>query len=203
MNPRRKRSSTRRSTIIEKARELFWRKGYDGTSLWDIARACGFKPGNIYNYFQDKEHLLYEVLYEEASGLTEMQNSYDENENPVEQWRWIINLSTDVATGSKRAYGLLFDVELRNLTPPHRKKIIELLDNYERFIGNVIQAGIDAGYFAEVDVKLACYAVVSMVLRTKVWYSPKGRLTSDEIADFIFRFTLEGLLRHEKEHSIR
>ncbi|WP_410291021.1 TetR/AcrR family transcriptional regulator, partial [Desulfosarcina sp.] len=51
--------------MLNKARALFWSKGYNSTSMQDIARAYSCKPANIYNFFARKEDILYEVLLEE------------------------------------------------------------------------------------------------------------------------------------------
>ena len=47
-----------KNQIISKARDIFWKKGYLGTSMKDIAKSIGCKPANLYNYFQSKEQLL-------------------------------------------------------------------------------------------------------------------------------------------------
>ena len=54
-----------KAAIISVAIDLFWENGYMGTSLRDIAEACGFEAANLYNYFRSKEQLLYEAMQEE------------------------------------------------------------------------------------------------------------------------------------------
>ena len=44
------------------AEELFWRKGYDGTSLSDLTEAMGIVPPSFYFAFKSKEGLFQEVL---------------------------------------------------------------------------------------------------------------------------------------------
>lgn len=47
--------------LIEKSAKIFMEKGYHRTSIRDIARATSFSMGNLYNYIQTKEDLLYLV----------------------------------------------------------------------------------------------------------------------------------------------
>jgi len=47
-----------KAAIISVAIDLFWENGYMGTSLRDIAEACGFEAANLYNYFRSKEQRL-------------------------------------------------------------------------------------------------------------------------------------------------
>ena len=55
-------SSTRRdlvmSEILEHATRLFAQRGYDGTTLQDIADAIGITRPGLYNYINSKEQLL-------------------------------------------------------------------------------------------------------------------------------------------------
>ncbi len=48
-------------TIMESASRLFFKLGYQETSMEDIAREIGVTKGTLYLYFKNKEELLYEV----------------------------------------------------------------------------------------------------------------------------------------------
>lgn len=43
------------------AREFFWKKGHNATSLEKIANAYGCKPADIYNFFKKKLDLLLDI----------------------------------------------------------------------------------------------------------------------------------------------
>ncbi len=60
-----------RTEALEKARDLFWRKGYHATSLKDLESALDLKPGSIYAAFGSKEGLFSEALltYAETSRM--------------------------------------------------------------------------------------------------------------------------------------
>ena len=51
-----------RSKIVNAARELFWERGYEATSLADVAKRTGANPGSVYYFFRTKEELLLGVL---------------------------------------------------------------------------------------------------------------------------------------------
>ena len=51
-----------RRRILDVAAALFLERGYVGTSLRDIARAVGMKPGSLYYHFASKEALLEAIL---------------------------------------------------------------------------------------------------------------------------------------------
>ncbi len=181
--------------MLEVARKLFWQKGYRATSMRDIAVSYGCRPANIYNFFSDKEEILYEVLREEMEQIIRpirhLEN--DGKTHPVEQLRFLIECHLKVTLSYRRSSRLLFDVALDNLSPEKRKKIIDYRDTYDRIIRTVIRRGIDSGVFSEVDPKLAGFMIASMITRTRVWFHPKKGATLGDLVDFIFRFALHGL----------
>jgi AcrR family transcriptional regulator len=184
-----------RAKMLETARRLFWEKGYYAASMRDIAISYGCRPANIYNFFSDKEEILFEVLREEMEQIIHPIKHLEEDEDtsPIEQLRFIIESHLKVTLSYRRSAKLLFDVALDSLSPEKRKKIIEFRDTYDRIIRKVIRRGIDTGYLPEVDVKLAGFMIASMITRTRIWFHPKKERSVSDLADFIFKFALNGL----------
>lgn len=184
-----------RAKMLETARRLFWEKGYRATSMRDIGLSYGCKPANIYNFFSDKEEILFEVLREEMEQIIRpikhLEN--DDQTPPVEQLRFLIECHLKVTLSYRRSSRLLFDVALDSLSPEKRKKIIDYRDTYDRIIRTIIHRGIEAGEFFEVDVKLAGFMIASMITRTRIWFHPKKGSTVGDLVDFIFKFALDGL----------
>ncbi len=58
----------RRGQIIEKASVLFAAKGFEGTTMRMISRACGITEAAIYRHFENKSHLYEEVIKFKVQG---------------------------------------------------------------------------------------------------------------------------------------
>jgi AcrR family transcriptional regulator len=181
--------------MLNKARTLFWSKGYNATSVRDIARAYGCEPANVYNFFSKKEDILYEVLLEEMEQIIEPIRDLEDDKqtHPVEQLRLLIESHLKVTLSYRRSAKLLFDVELDSLSAAKRKKIVGMRDDYDRIIRKIIRRGIKAGCFPDIDSKLAGFMIASMITRTRIWYHPKKGVSVPELVDFIYRFALSGL----------
>jgi len=181
--------------MLETARRLFWEKGYNATSMREIAIVYGCRPANIYNFFSDKEEILFEVLREEMEQIINPIKHLEEDDgtSPIEQLRFIIESHLRVTLSYRRSAKLLFDVALDSLSPGKRKKIIDFRDTYDRIIRKVIRRGIDTGYFPGIDVRLAGFMIASMITRTRIWFHPKKGVSVSELADFIFKFAFNGL----------
>jgi AcrR family transcriptional regulator len=60
--PRGRPRSFDREQALEQAMEVFWRKGYDATSISDLTEAMGINPPSLYAAFGDKEKLYLEAV---------------------------------------------------------------------------------------------------------------------------------------------
>jgi len=184
-----------KAKMLEAARRLFWEKGYNATSMREIAIAYGCRLANIYNFFSDKEEILFEVLREEMEQIINPIKHLEEDDgsSPIEQLRFIIESHLKVTLSYRRSAKLLFDVALDSLSPDKRKKIVDFRDTYDRIIRKVIHRGIDTGHFPNVDVRLAGFMIASMITRTRIWFHSKKGVSVSELADFISEFAFNGL----------
>lgn len=185
-----------RRLIMEKSQVLFWEKGYAETSMKDIANECGFRPANIYNFFASKEEILFSILKEEMEEIVNPIRflEYEEND-PLQQLRFLIEIHVKITLGEKRASKLLFDTELRNLSAERKKVILDLRDDYNKIGYAILKRGIHKGLFKAMDEKIALNLIASMIVRTRLWFSPEDWMTIEDLIEFIFQFALKGLSR--------
>jgi TetR/AcrR family transcriptional regulator, cholesterol catabolism regulator len=187
--------SPQREKMLENASTLFWKKGYSGTSMRDIAKVCKCKPANIYNFFRNKEEILFECLYTQNTRLLGMIKHFESDRitKPSEQLREFIIIHLNHVLRYIKTSRLLFDTGLERLSRNNRRKVVSDRDTYDRILTGIIQRGIETKEFSEIDAKLVTRNVASMIVRTIIWYSPEGPLSINDIAEFIFNLTTNGL----------
>jgi len=185
-----------KSLILEKAGLLFWQKGYNNTSMKDIANACECKPANFYNYFSGKEDILYEVV----KGITVKNVSAvghlaeDEETDPIEQLRVFIKNHFDLHIHLEQTSAMLSDTSMRHLSQEHREEIVKMRDVYQNTLLKIIQRGQEAGLFSRnIDERVISYYIPSMIIRSSIWYSSKGRLSIEELSEVLIDFVLNGI----------
>jgi len=76
------RTSDKRTRLIEAAKTLLHRKGFQGTTLADIARESGVPLGNVYYYFKTKEELCEAVIEERKKEVSRVLNMCCIKPNP-------------------------------------------------------------------------------------------------------------------------
>ena len=200
---RTERNVRQKAMILENAEILFWKKGYRSTSMKDIAHACGFEPANIYYYFRNKEQLLYEVLLGATNRIYSAIKHLEDDHitSPVERLRSLIKNQLNVNLSMTPS--MLPDTELKDLSPRHREEVIKVRDACDRVLCEIIHAGIDNDDFVALDEKVVTFSINCMILRTRIWFSPKGRLSSNEIADVICELVMNGLNKKRRLKNTR
>ncbi|MFC1982234.1 TetR/AcrR family transcriptional regulator [Chloroflexota bacterium] len=181
--------------VLKVAKRHFWSKGFSRSRIRDIAEACGYTQGNIYNYFSSKEDILYKAILSETIDLIReiqpLENDCDTS--PVEQLRVFIEKHVENAIGPPKGELLQFDMEMGHLIPSHRAEIVQWRNSYDRILRKIIRRGVDINVFTEVNEKMVNYAISSTILRARLWYSPQGELSLRQISNAIFELFLNGI----------
>ncbi len=198
--PEEKESKFQQKLILSKSSSLFWEKGYAETSMKDIAGECGFRPANIYNFFDKKETILFEILYQEMEDILSPIRSLEKDDtiDPRDGLKLIIENHLRLTLGERRKSKLLFDSGLNNLTPKNRKKIIKQRDEYDRICITVLERGTKEKIFSCENERLAVYFIASMIARSRIWYTPDGQYSVDDIIAFMYDFSLKALGASER-----
>lgn len=150
-----------RDLILQAARGLFLSKGYEKTSIRNIADAIEYSPGTIYLYYKDKNELLF-ALHEEAftkmtKELSQVSSIQDAFARLVEMGHRYIKYAID----NPEMYDLMFimqapmdDLACRDEHWEDGLKAFGLLEA-------VIKDCIRAGYFKEQDVETTALTIWS------------------------------------------
>ena len=72
-------------SIIKKAQELFWQKGYTATSLSDLQKATGAGAGSFYNTFKGgKKEVFQKAIAERRLAFDAFKNELNQSDSPLE-----------------------------------------------------------------------------------------------------------------------
>src|SRR2546425_850105 len=117
------RLNNRRAEICRTAAQIIRERGYDATSVNDIARALGMTKAGLYHYISGKEALLFEIMNFGLDQIdAEVVAPTRRIGDPVERLRQIMIRHARIATRAHGAVAQLAD-ELRALPPAARKKV--------------------------------------------------------------------------------
>lgn len=185
--------SNMKDTIRSIAIELFFRKGYLATSISEIAKGSGIQKASIYYHYKSKEELLFSILKATMDDLTLYLKDNLSGISDIEsKIRAAVHGHVRFHL-ERQKENFIANSELRGLTREHYRVIVEKRDEYEGIFQDLIQQGSEQGVFADVDVKILSYAILTLCTAGASWFNPGGRLTVDEIADIYENFIVNGL----------
>lgn len=135
--------------IMQSALALFADKGYDTTSIRDIAKAAGVNIAMISYYFGSKEKLLEAIFQISIKNIRDKLEKIvrDKEANPVDKIEQIIDTYID-AIGENRNFHLLLlreQVVVKNSSV--YSSIREMKEKNSMLIRSAVKAGEKAGYF--------------------------------------------------------
>lgn len=179
--------------IVEAASRLFAEKGFDGTSLQDIATEVGVLKGSLYHYLTSKEDLLGEVVKVGQQGLRENIALCDHFAGaPIDQIVAFTYGHVRLNATPKRiqrAITVVHDGE--KVKPARRRALVKNRDDYERYLRDIITAGQNEGSIhRDVHVRSCSFAILGVINSFNRWYRPDGPLTSDELGREFAAFSL-------------
>ncbi len=161
----------------------------------DLANGFKCKPARIYNHFENKKEILFEVFREEMVKIVApVDRLEDDNSQPqLDQLLFFTKSHVNVVLGHRRSCKMLFDTELPHLRPDKREVIIDTRKKYDGILCNIVERRVKTGESAPMTSKPGTCSIASFIARSRVWYPVGGSLTPDQIGEFIFDFGFSGL----------
>jgi len=183
----------RRAAIVERAAELYARKGFLGASVADLAEALGTSKSLIYHYYPSKEDILFEVMDQHLRQLTGAADGVMARAlDPAEKLREIARAFMRLYVGAAARHKVLLN-ELDSLPLERRGEIVR---RQRRLIAAV------EGLLVEIQPKLAeqpqilrpaAMLFFGMINWTHTWFREDGETSAVEVADLAANLALRGL----------
>lgn len=180
--------------ILSAAARLFASAGYDGTSMRDIALACGISKSLLYHHFADKDEIFARVTLGSTRELYQfVHDRLPEGAAPSLRIRAFM-----VATGEyfqRYRWAWIASTTAFWNDPQQRRQKERLMwrDRYEGLIRTLIQQAIEAGEIRPLDVPLAGRLVLSALNWMHRWYQPEKGMAAPQIAEAYFDMIFHGL----------
>ncbi|MCA3581756.1 MAG: TetR family transcriptional regulator [Bradyrhizobium sp.] len=186
--------------IFFHAARLFVEKGVGNVSMTDIAKAVGITKAGIYYFVESKEDLLYTLM---RWGMDVLERDVVEPAqqvaDPALRLETIIRNHLLNIGRVQGPFGnpitILVD-EPGQLGPERQADIDARKRAYFRFVRNTLAVLQREGKLADVDLNVATFSLIGMIVWMARWRRPGGAVELDQIVDQITRIALGGVLKH-------
>jgi len=185
-----------RQEILRTAARLFQQRGYDATSMNDVAAALKLSKGGLYHHFQSKDEILFEIMNHameitQERVLTPVRGIAD----PEERLRALIRLHIEVVLSPRDREITVMLHENHPLPPGLRKRINTRKKDYVHFVENLI-AEVQRSRHARnsVSPRAAAFALLGMINWIYQWYKPEGALQANTLVPQFTELLFGGIL---------
>ena len=187
-----------RQEILRAAARLFQQRGYDATSMNDVAAALKLSKGGLYHHFESKDEILFHIM-SHAMQITEERvinvvRRIDNArlEGAEERLRMLIRLHIEVVLSPEDREITVMLHENHPLPPTLRRKINGRKKDYVHFVEHLIaDVQRKRNSPSSVTPRAAAFALLGMINWIYQWYKPDGPLTGDALVkqytDIFFR----------------
>jgi AcrR family transcriptional regulator len=183
-----------RQEILRTAARLFQQRGYDATSMNDVAAALKLSKGGLYHHFQSKDEILFEIM-NHAMEITQQRvlDPVRGIADPEERLRALIRLHIEVVLSPRDREITVMLHENHPLPPALRKRINSRKKDYIHFLENLmreVQGKAQHQARTKVTPRAAAFALLGMINWIYQWYKPEGELQAQNLipqfTDLIF-----------------
>lgn len=184
-----------REKLLDGAARLFIRNGYANTRIQDIAKELGLSRSTLYHYFPKKDDILMALIEDVAARSVARLEGMQKDKKLTAAERLTGMITGNILgklEGSER-FRMLDRIEaelpdeIREAFAKTRRRVLDLTID-------IIQSGVDAGEFRDIDAKVAAFAVIGMCNWTAWWYSPEGDHSPRQIVDTMTGFAVTALV---------
>jgi len=190
-------NNERLAEVYRTAAQIILRKGYDATSINDIANALGMTKAGLYHYINGKKELLFDIM---NFGLDELDAEVavpaSAIADPTARLRFIIASHAQLVTRGQGAITILVD-EITALSPAQNRIITRRKREYFDSLRNVLNELKSAGKLQDVDTTAATFSLLGMISWLSRWFRQDGSLTQEQVAEQIVKIAFNGLMHHE------
>lgn len=182
--------------LVATATELFASKGYQATSVRDIASAMNMTVSNIYHYFGSKEGLLQAILKHYSQIILDQLHEVESRDlPPLERFRLLLSTHLLVA-GSRADENKIFLLDDERLSQKgmqeSREVQREILGIYTRELQNLAELDL----LRDRELKVLAFNIFGIINWHMRWYRPAGSLSLNQTIEKICDFVMFGMMKH-------
>lgn len=150
----------RRQEIFNACVNIFLEKGFQETSMREIAEVAGMGKSTLYDYFKTKDEIMVFVFEQELNEMiSRAQTIAMHNTDAEERLRRIMEMHLQFLVENKNLF-LKLSIEAQRLKLESQKRIQNGRYEYQDLLRGLIEEGIREGTFRKVDPLLAARLLV-------------------------------------------
>jgi len=179
-------ATSSRQEILRASARLFRERGYDATSMNDIAAALKLSKGGLYHHFRSKDEILFHIM-NHAMAITEdrVLAPIRDIVDPEERLRALIRRHIELVVRARDREITVILHENHPLPAALRKRVNAQKKNYIHFVEQLIAEvqQVRNSNRGKVTPRAAAFALLGMINWIYQWYRPEGSLQEEDLVE--------------------
>jgi TetR/AcrR family transcriptional regulator, cholesterol catabolism regulator len=172
-------ADSRLPRLLDEAARLFRTRGFEGTSMRDIARAVGMLPGSLYWHFETKEALLAAVYVKGVQQISgAVQAAVDQHDDPWERLEAACVAHLEAILHDDDYAQVVIRVRPADV-PVVQESLVELRNGYEALFTRLVAL---LPLARGTDRRALRLMLIGAMNWSQTWYRPGGRFNPRSIA---------------------
>jgi AcrR family transcriptional regulator len=193
-----------RREILRTAARLFQERGYDATSMQDIASALGLSKAALYHHFESKDEILFQIqnygmdIFEER-----VLSAVKQIADPDERLRACIALHVQLVLGGRDREITVILHENRALPEDSKRIINSRKKGYIVFLSELV-GEVQRRHGLErpgVSPKIGAFALLGMINWMYQWYRTEGTVNEESLIRQYTQLFMAGILSKADQQS--
>jgi AcrR family transcriptional regulator len=158
--------STKQLQLLDSAELLFSQKGFDGTSVRDIAEAAGINTAMISYYFGSKEKLMEEIFERKSLNIREKVDNLmkDDALDPFQKIYSLVDVYIEGIFQRKTFHRILLCEQIINQNPPIIQMVEKMKVRNSECINDLIRLGQKKGLFKKnIDIPMLTNTLIGTI----------------------------------------
>ncbi len=192
------------ASLLDVAVRVFTERGYDGTSMGDLAQASGLSKSSLYHHFESKEQLLRAALDRAVVPLfAVVEEPQAGTGRAIDRLEHVVRREVRVLVDQLPSVTLLLRVHGNT---PTERWALDRRREFDRIVAALVaQAVAEGDVRTDVDAGLVTRLLFGMINSLVEWYRPgdptaaarpgtsSRSVGADELADAVVRLAFDGL----------
>lgn len=183
----------KRQAVLSAAAQMFNERGFQATSLDDVAARLGVSKPTLYYYVKSKDQILLECVRQGLEMTLEgIEASRQAGGSALDQLEACMRVYAKIVTMD---FGMcLIRVGDEQLPADSRIALRRMKAQIDLAFRRLVEAGVQQGLLAPCDPKMTAFMIAGALSWIGRWYDPGGAYSPQEIADQAVQTLLQGVL---------
>ena len=189
-------NSTKKEIILEEAARLFYKRGFNASSMRHLAEKVGVEAASLYNHIHSKSQILKDICMKVAA---EFNANIDRVEGSGQTAIWQVEELLRFHI-KKMIYSYedvyVSDREWKHLAEPYLSDYRELRRAYRKRFAAIIQRGVQQEEISSIDASTAVLIMLHAISGIESWHRSTQKINAEMLEENMVTILVEGLRKN-------